>query len=738
MAPFAPAPLAAALALACTIPVLFPHTAAAQAASGSTVQLAPVVVRGDAATGSDTAGDTFTAVRSRSGSKTDSALIETPQTINVITRNEMDQRGVTSLVQAVRYTPGVVAQYGDNDVRYDWLTVRGFRPARYLDGLLLPFGARGYSQPRIDTYGLERVEVLKGPSSGLFGQTTPGGLVNMTSKRPTAERTNEVFASYGSFDQVQTGFDFSGPADDEGKFLYRLTGVGRTGDTQFQHVDDDRAFIAPSFTWQPSANTSINLSAQYQKIDSKGGGGGPVLPYAGTMIPTAAGYIPRDRFVGDPDYDRFKNETTMFGYTVDHRFNDIWSVKQTARYTHVDTDSRRVQIGQMATPTQAVRYAWAFPEDARTFQIDNQATARFDLGGSRHTVLVGTDYLHETSRFTESQLNILRNPAGTGFALFDVYRPVYGNLNIQVPPDGLRINQSRDQLGIYLQDQIDLGRLRLTLGARQDWADTDTNTWRAAGANDDNKIRDNRLTGRVGATYLYDNGLAPYVSYSTSFQPTAGTTRTGTALKPTTGEQIEAGIKYQPEGQASFVNLSGFEIVQNNMSAPDPVSTNFTVQTGRVRVRGLELEGKAQLSNAWSVIASYAFTDSEITKTNATDSAGQVGNQLAFVPRHQAALWTHYAVQSGPLAGLGAGVGATYRGSNYGDLNNRFAMKPVTLVDAALDYDLGRLSDSLRGASAAFNVSNLFDRRYVASCLSAIGCYWGSERTMMATLRYRW
>jgi iron complex outermembrane receptor protein len=711
----------------------------AKAQSAAPVLLDPVVVQSATSLTGDPGGETYAATRSRAATKSNTALIDVPQTVNVVTRTEMDAQGSTSVVQALRYTPGVVGQYGDNDVRYDWLTVRGFVPGRYLDGLVLPFGIRGYAQPRIEAYGLERIDVLKGPSSGLYGQSAPGGIVNMTSKRPTAERLNEITVSGGSFDQKQIGFDFSGPVDEEGKFLYRLTGVGRDSDTQYDHVDDKRVFIAPSFTWRLSSDTTLNISAQYQKIKSNGGGGAPVLPYVGTMEASSQGRIPRDRFVGDPDYDYFSNEQKLFGYTLDHVVNDKLSFRQTARYSQVDTNNRRVQLGLMATDTKAVRYAWAFPESADTFQIDNQAHIEFGAGPTLHHVTAGVDYLRERSRYTETQLGLLRTGGATSpYRLFDLYNPDYGGASIAVPPDATVINQRREQLGAYLEDQIDIERFRLTLAGRQDWARTDTNTRNAGSAGKDANVDVNRFTGRAALAYRFDSGFAPYVSYSTSFQPVAGTTRTGDPLKPTTGEQIEAGLKYQTPDQSGFASIAAFQIKQDNVSAPDTQNTSYSVQTGQVRLQGLELEGKATLARGLNVTMSYAYTDSNITKTNPGDTAGQVGNRMAFVPRHQAAAWVDYTLQSGPLAGLGLGAGARYRGSFFGDLNNAYSLKPVTLVDASIRYDLGRMTPALRGADVSLNVQNLFDKKYVVNCLAAIGCYWGTERTTMATMRYRW
>ncbi|MEI2417084.1 TonB-dependent siderophore receptor [Orrella sp. JC864] len=720
-------PLAASLATLAAV--------AAHAQPAAPARLAPVTVQGGI--DQDPAlGDTYAATRSRSAAKTDQPLSSTPQTVNVVTRTEMERQGSTSVAQALRYTPGVTTQYGDTDARHDWLTVRGFTPGRYLDGLLLPFGARGYSQPRLDTYALERIEVLKGPSSGLYGQASPGGTVAMTSKRPTAEPLREVMVQGGSFDRYRGGIDLGGPADAQGRLLYRLTALVQESNASFDRITDDKYFFAPSLTWRFSADTSLNLSAQYQRTHARGGGGAPALPVNGTLWRAAAGDIPRERYVGDPHFDRFHNEQLLVGYTLDHRFSDRASFRQTARYSEVDTDTRRVQIGLMPTETGAVRYAWRFPERSRVVQLDNQLDLRLQTGAVSHALLLGMDYLQEDARFEESALTLFTPPA---YPLFDLQRPVYDIGPIASPPAALKIRQRREQMGLYAQNLVSYERWQLTLAGRYDRTDASTRTWRAAG-NGWSRVKTDpgRFTGRVGLAYQLDGGFTPYASYSTSFQPVMGTDRQGATFSPTTGQQWEAGLKYVSPGQAIVASAAAFQLEQKNVSAPDPVNTSFSVQTGKVRLRGVELEGKASLDAGWAVTASYAYTQSRILRTNPGDTTGQVGNALQFVPRHQASLWLDKTLTDGPLAGLGAGLGVSYRGSTYGDNANRYAIGAVTLVDAALRFDLSRANPGWRGAELALNASNLFDKKYVTTCLGPVSCYWGAERTVMASARYRW
>ncbi|WP_244479915.1 TonB-dependent siderophore receptor [Methylobacterium sp. Leaf94] len=673
----------------------------------------------------------YVARRSATATKTGTSILETPQAINVVGRKEIEDRQAQNVRQALLYTPGVLTQYG-TDLRYDWLYVRGFVPGRYLDGLRLPFGARGYSQPLIETYGLERVELLKGPSSGLYGQNSPGGLLNLVSKRPTAVPLHEIQLQTGSYGRAQAAFDLSGPVDPDGRILYRLTGLARTTGTQLDYLEEDRVFIAPSVTFRPDADTSFTILSQYLHINSPGGGAPQGLPTLGTLYTNPRGRIPTRRFIGEPNYDRFKLDQSFIGYAFEHRFNDVWTVRQNLRFAHVEADTQRVQaIGLAADGRTLSRYAWAFPERSNLFNVDNQAEARFLTGPFAHTLLFGADYLREDARYDESNLRIVPS--------VDIFAPVYAG-TVTRPPLGTQITQGRNQTGVYAQDEIRFGGFSLTLSGRQDWANAITRTRTAStGALAQVKQDDAAFTGRVGLSYLFEGGLAPYVSYATSFQPTSGTNRLGSPFAPTTGDQIEGGIKVQPAGSNLLLTGAVFDLKQQNVLTPDALDFRFNTQAGEARVRGLELEAKASLTDSLDFIASYAAMNSRFTKAN-PNAAGVsiVGNELPFVPRHQASAWLDYTIRTGDWAGLGLGGGVRYIGVSVGDNANLYRTPAVTLVDAALRYDFGYRYPSLKGVDLALNATNLFDRTYVTTCIAATGCFYGNRQTILATLRYRW
>ncbi len=655
-----------------TVLLINPQNSSSSASAVGATILEPIVVQGENARGPV---EGFVATQSATATKTGTSLKDTPQAVNVVTKDQIAAQGSTTLTQALRYTPGVISQYGD-DSRYDWFTIRGFRPSRYLDGLRLPFGSRGYAQPRVEPFSLERAEVLKGPASVLYGQGDPGGLINMVSKRPSATALNEVEMQFGTDKRIQTAFDLGGGAGDDDSFLYRIVGVGRLTE------------------------------------------------------------LPRSAFPGEPGYDRYKSDQASVGYEFEHEVDDTWTIRQNLRYSYIGTDTQRVQpyCPAACNPTAFYRYAWAFPESARAVTVDNQAIGNFQTGDVAHTALFGLDYSYESSRYEESALSPIFTP-------FNGLDPIYGATAITRPPIATRIDQDRSQTGLYAQDQMEWNNFVFSLGGRYDWANTDTRT-RTSVADNQVDQRDGKFTWRAGLVYNFDNGLSPYAGYSTSFNPASGTDRLGNAFEPTTGEQFEVGVKYQPNGSNSFVTLSAYHLTQDNVLSPDttPGFTNYSVQTGQVRMRGVELEGKAEITDAFSVLASYAYTDSEITKANpnATGISNE-GNRFAFVPRQQASLWLDYTLQTSTIwDGLSFGGGARYTGQTFGENANKFDIPSYTVFDAAVRYDFGKADPKLEGLKASLNVSNIFDRKYVSTCIAATGCYWGEGRTVYATLKYSW
>ncbi len=653
------------------------------------------------------------AKRSATWTKTDTPLLGTPQAVTVITKEQMEDQGAQGLDEAVRYSAGVVGGNYGFDARTDWLTVRGFSPARFLDGMAMPNGV-WTGVTRIETYGLERIDILKGPSSVLYGQMPPGGMVNMVSKRPSPEKSGEAGMSFGSHGEAEGFFDMTGPLDPEGVWSYRLTGLARQGDSTVDYVDDERSFLAPALTWQPDENTSLTLLARVQYADTATTSG--FLPAQGTLLSNPYGKIPRSRFIGEPDYDYYKKHMASAGYIFEHRFNDVWAFRQNLRYADTRVDHRTVSGNGLEDDLRTLdRFVYTPYEKSKMFTVDNQLQADFKTGTVTHTVLIGLEYGDG------------KNDYSWGYSdgpPLDIFNPVYGSL-VVTPPDSSHTIQKQRQTGVYLQDQIQWNNWVLTLSGRQDWVRTKTdNVLAGTKTNQD----DDEFSGRVGLNYVFDNGIAPYIAYSQSFQPTLGTDYGGNPFKPTTGEQVELGVKYQPKGSRSLLTIAAYDITQKNVLTVDPVHAFNSVQQGKIEIRGVEIEGKFVPMPGLNLIASYAYTDSEVKES--TDPLA-LGKQVALVPKNQASLWADYTFLQGPLSGFGLGGGVRYVGETYGDAYNEWQASSYTLFDAVIHYDLGPWRFQLNG-------NNLADKRYVAACNGAAWCYYGNPRTVTFTAKYMW
>jgi iron complex outermembrane recepter protein len=666
----------------------------------------------------------YVAHRSLVGTKTNTPLLETPQSISVVGREQMSDQGAQSVVQALGYTAGVTNN-SPNDTRFESLRLRGFQPVLYLDGMQLPYGANQFGQPKIDINLLERVEVLKGPSSSLYGQIAPGGMINLVSRLPTATRVNSVEFLADNWGRAQTNFDVGG-VDPKGDLYYRIAGTLHGGGTQVDFVDDFRGAIAPSFTWKPDLDTTFTFLSGYQRDVT--GLAFQFFPAAGTLLPNPNGRIPLTKFLGEPGFDHFDRTQYWAGYQFEHSFDEIWTVRQNLRYTGLETNTYAVAGGGALpgpSPLQPDmrtlnRATFSFPEDAASFTMDNQAEARFSTGPVSHVVLVGLDYRHITSAI---DMRIGNAPP------INLYNTVYG-APITFPATVTNhSSQTQDATGLYLQDQIALGRWRLTVSGRQDFVSTDTLNF----VNSARQSQDvSASTGRAGLNYVFDSGISPYIAYATSFQPTIGVTQGGTPFKPTTGEQTEVGVKYQPVGTNILLTAALFDITQQNLVT---TSGLFSTQTGEARSRGGELEATASLTDGLKLVASYAYTD---TQTTQTTIANQLGKHLIVMPMNEAALWADYTFQQGQVTGVGFGGGVRYIGDSWGDAANTINIPGYTLFDAAIHYDLSNLDPSLRGVKLAVNATNLFDKYYVSTCTSLNACFLGAGRTVTGSIRYTW
>ncbi len=665
------------------------------------------------------------ATKTLSATKTSAELVKTPQSVSVVTRDQMDALDATSVSQALRYTAGAFTEYRGSSNRNDEVFVRGFSYVpKFLDGL--SFGATASSQTgTVDPWLLERVELVRGPASVLFGQVNPGGLISMTSKRPTSEPIHKVQFSTGNRDLAEGAFDFGGPLSDDGRVLYRLNGIARTQHNQVEDYKDSRVAIAPAITWYPNDQTRFTLLTSYQKDPDAGYRN--FLPAYGTVTSANGKYIPLDFNVSDPDYDQSWREQTMVGYEFEHQFNDMMTFRQNARYASIKQKYRYlVYFNSKPESTLLSRRAQHEERTTNEFGIDNQLEAQFATAQMNHTLLGGLDYKSSNDK------QLLMRGSGSQYDM-DWTHPIYGvNVDESTFSPASHEQQNLDQMGLYLQDQMSWNNWELLLSGRYDWTEVRTTDYINSEKTQQN---DNKFTWRTGLLYAFDFGLSPYISYSTSYEPNLQTNRApGSApFKPTTGKQTEVGVKYQPVDN-TLMSLALYDLKQSNVSTYNSTLGWFE-NAGEVRSKGVEAEIHSSLWDSVNLIGSYTYTDAETVNTTV---AGTEGKTPARIPAHMASAFASYTFPGGPLKSLTTGVGVRYIGTSYGDAKNTFKVPAVDLYDAMVSYELGELNSSLKGAAVQFNVNNIADTKYVASCASDTACFYGVGRTVTATVSYSW
>ena len=689
---------------------------------------------------------TIAARQSATGTKTDTPIQKVPQSISVVTAEEMALHQPKSVKEALSYTPGVAVGTRGASNTYDYLIIRGFAADgqsqnNYLNGLKMQ--GNFYNDAVIDPYMLERAEIMRGPVSVLYGKSSPGGLLNMVSKRPTTEPLKEVQFKAGTDSLFQTGFDFSDALDDDGVYSYRLIGLARSANAQQKGAEEQRYAIAPAFTWRPNDKTNFTFLSYFQNEPETGYYGW--LPKEGTVEPLPNGKrLPTDFNEGAKNNTYSRNEK-MIGYSFDHEFNDTFTVRQNLRFAQNKVSQKSVYgYGMCSDPlyssnpssspcANVPQSQWGHTltrqyvidnEKLENFSVDTQLQSKFATGSVDHTLLTGVDFMR------------MRNDIDSWFgyagsvAPSDIYNLDRSDFDFGAHPNPsgpYRVLLKQKQTGLYVQDQAQWDKVLVTLGGRYDWADQSSFN-RDYGNKSERD--DKEFTWRGGVNYLFDNGVTPYFSYSESFEPASQTDANGDLFAPSKGKQYEVGVKYVPEDRPIVVTGALYQLTKTNNLMADPNGSLFSVEGGEIRARGVELEAKAALSASVNLVGSYTYTDAEYT----TDT-NYKGNTPAQVPKHMASLWADYTFFDGPLSGLTLGTGGRYTGSSYGDPANSFKVGSYTVVDALVRYDLARVG--MAGSNVALHVNNLFDREYVASCFNTYGCFWGAERQVVATATFR-
>lgn len=666
--------------------------------------------------------------------KSDIPLIETPQSVSVITRDQIDLLNFVDAQQAVRYTAGVFGENYGPDLRFDFFTARGFTPRQYIDGLAAPVSTTIFSTG-LDLYAFESFELLKGPASVLYGSAPPGGIYNETSRRPANSFYAEGQAKYGEDDYKSLAGTVTGPVAEN--VSLRLTGLGLDRESERDNVSARRLLLAPSATWKLGESTRLTGLFHYQYDKVRGDTNG-FLPVFGTLLPNPLGKVDRDTNLGDPD-NLYKRRQRGIGFDLAHELTDVLSLRSNVRWSRyrertptgvygggglVDADFNGVPDDYRTVR----QFNFSYAEDVRAFALDNRLQAKFEASGLEHELLVGLDYRNIDN---ESAFGFIFN-AGE----IDLFDPENVPLAPELREPGYPFTFSDLRLrqhGVYVQDHIGIGNLFITLNGRYDWLELRNQNPFPAELESETTEQD-KFTYRVGANYVFENGFAPYLSYATSFEPVLGTSGTGDPYRPSTGRQIEGGIKYNGRdlgpGVRLFATAALFRIRQKDVVQTLPAITPvFGTQVGEVEVTGGELELVARFREQLSVNGSYSYNKSEVTESN---EELEVGADLPTTPKHKASFFFDYTFPRGALAGFGFGAGGRYTSRSAGSLPGPF--NPViyygeraTLFDATVHYDLP-------GWRFAINGSNILDKTYVARCSGPGGCTYGAGRQVIGTL----
>lgn len=644
----------------------------------------------------------YVATRSGAGTKTDTPLIQTPRAISVVTRQEMDDRAVQSVVDAVSYTAGVVTGAYGYDPRFDDIYIRGFSVTSrgdYRD--TLSQGSGNFAYWRTEPYGLERIDIVKGPAGVLYGQTVPGGLVNRISKLPVDTPFAEIEAQLGNPEWLQAAFDLGGKAKDDGSILYRFTGVVRDSDAPIAHTKNNEIYFAPAVTFQ---NDATRLTVLANVLGTKLPGGQSYYQPNGILTKVPVGTT----------FNSILQTQQQVGYLLEHDFDDVWTARQNLRYGHIDNHSYWLDPTGVTNGPLVSVMATNYRETFDSFQVDNQLQAKFKTAGIEHKVLGGLDYQWGSSNYglgySTSALPInLLDPDAPNFAVMPEITDRYG--------------ASMNQLGLYLQDQMSFGEgWHFNIGGRQDFVTQDQSdkTYLQTVSRDDQAF-----SWQTGLLYEFSNGISPYVSYATSFLPSLNVDADGNLLEPSTGEQYEVGVKFQPKGGRSFFTLSAYQIKQDNYAVPDPNSYVYS-PVGNIRVRGFEAEALVELAQGLDMTAAYTYTQGTILSSADIPT---IGKTPVNMPQNVASLWLKYTFLDGPIKGFGVGAGIRYISGFWADNANAFMNSDQFPVDAALYYEKDAWKFQL-------NAKNLFNQE---QALQNEGYwYWQEGRSVLASARYRW
>jgi len=647
------------------------------------------------------------------GTGTDTPLLDIPASVQVIPEAVIADQRAFDLLDVLRNAPGITTNTSPRDI-FSGFTIRGFDTGNTF--LRNGVADNDIGRTGLDLTNVERIEVLRGPASVLYGQIAPGGAVNIVTKRPLPFEYYDVEATYGSFNTYQGAVDLSGPLTEDGSVLYRLNASIFGSDTFIDEIGIDRYLVAPVITWNISDDTNLTFEAEYLDAQYPNERG---LPIEGTILPNPNGDIPISTFLGEPSFDRNDRRTLRLGYDLEHRFSEDWRIRNTFGFTwEEDFQDSVAPFGLEADLRTLNRRAFVRSDfDAPNFSRNNyiatlSAISNFETWGIDHELVIGTEYQYGIGRgplYTQREIGTI-----------DIFDPVYNQPLGPIIGENSPYRETASNIGVYVQDQLTFSdQFILLVGGRFDFVDYD---YEEEGF--EFSQNDTAFSPRIGLVYQPAENISLYGSFSQSFEQTLfASSVDNTPFEPQRGTQYEIGVKADWLDGALSTTLALYHLTRTNVVTDDLDNPGFSIQTGEQQSQGVELNVAGEILPGWNIIAGYAYTDASITE----DNTFPVGNSIDNVPEHAASLWTTYTLQEGDLEGLGFGLGLYYVGERPGDLDNTFMIPDYFRTDAAIYYQRNQFR-------AQLNFKNLFDVRYFESANGRNRIFPGAPFEVLATV----
>lgn len=663
-------------------------------------RLAPVIINAKVKASADDDANSVVAKELWVGGKVATSILNTPASVSVVTNKEMQQRSVSTTEEALQYTPGVVSDYYGSDDRNDYFLIRGFQATTYRDGLTLS-SMRGV---REDPYAYERIEILRGANSTLFGPADPGGSVNFVTKQPRFEKFGQGYVTYGSYDHAETGIDVGDALNDEQTLAGRFTAKMQNSDREYDHSQDDNRFVMGGLTWAPTDFTSATVVLDYLKTNSSPNSGGYPLDKE----------YDRSDFYGEPGYNFHDVERTSLSGNITHDFDNGFTLRSNLRYSELTDDFGYVYLSDNASRVGTTIPRYVFGTDSDADQLNGNLMLQYDAQFEHidSSTLVGVEYLDSTTK--QSSVYGLA-PS------IDIANPVFSGVPGGITPYTRKKNDATTK-AVFLQQNLSFfDRVIATAGVRNDSMDLSSKEY--IGGEQTEKDNFSETSYRAALTYIVNDEVSTYVSMVESVSPPQ------VGVTPQTGKQYEVGIKYSPMGMDALFSAAVYDLTQENVTIAVVLPSGIIEQqtVGESRVRGLDLEAKAQVTQDISVIGAYSYMESEVLRGSLYDGSSLKGNEFTTAPKHTASLWSYYDI---PGTDVSVGLGARYVGAYYMDAANTKKSDGTTLFDAALNYKIAK------GTDLALNVSNLFDEQHVVG--SGTANYYNPGREVTAKVSYSW